>query len=416
MAVIYLEEPRVKREPPHGLTPWALGFRPFYLLAALLAMLAVPVWIAALLTGAAKPTVLWHAHEMVYGFAAAVITGFLFTAVKNWTGRATPVGKPLAVLALLWLLGRAGTWVALNESTPAGVATCAALIDVAFLPCVALILGRILWLARSQRNYFVVVLLLALSACNIAFHGRLQGWSISPDAVPLIPLHLAIALITLLETVISGRIVPGFTANALKTVQPWQHPWLNWAAIGSTALALLAWAADLTWRVGAQGPHVVTLLASAAAVLQGVRCAGWQPLTTLRTPLLWILHLSHAWIIVGMLLIALRLQAAALHVLTVGAMSGLILGMITRTALGHTGRLLQAGAIETWAYRLLVLAVLARALAALIPAGIPPWPWADTLTAPALVVAAGAWSTAFALYLWKYVPILMRPRPDGREG
>ncbi|WP_374319724.1 NnrS family protein [Aquabacterium sp.] len=416
MAVIYLEEPRVKREPPRGLTPWALGFRPFYLLAALLAVLAVPTWVAALLTGAAKPTVLWHAHEMVFGFAAAVITGFLFTAVKNWTGRPTPTGKPLAALALLWVLGRIATWVALNESTPSGVATWAALIDVAFLPCVALILGRILWLARSQRNYFVVVLLLALSGCNIAFHGRLLGWPFSPDAVPLIPLHLAIALITMLETVIAGRIVPGFTANALKTVKPWQHPWLNWAAIGTTALALLAWAADLTWRIGEHGPLVLTVLAGTAAVLQTARCAGWQPQATLRTPLLWILHVSHGWIIIAMVLMACRLQAAALHVLTVGAMAGLILGMITRTALGHTGRLLLAGPFETWAYRLLVLAVLARAVAALIPAGIPPWTWADALTAPALVVAAAAWSLAFGLYLWKYVPILLRPRPDGRDG
>jgi len=416
MAVIYLEEPRVKREPPRGLTPWALGFRPFYLLAALLATLAVPAWIAALLTGAAKPTILWHAHEMVFGFAAAVITGFLFTAVKNWTGRPTPTGKPLAALALLWVLGRIATWVALNESTPSGVATWAALIDVAFLPCVALILGRILWLARSQRNYFVVVLLLALSGCNIAFHGRLQGWPISPDAVPLIPLHLAIALITLLETVIAGRIVPGFTANALKTVKPWQHPWLNWMAIGTTALALVAWAADLTWRLPGGGPYLSTVLSVVAATLQAVRCAGWRPQATLKTPLLWILHVSHAWIVIALLLMAFRLQAAALHVLTVGAMAGLILGMITRTALGHTGRMLVVGATETWAYRCIVLAVLARALAALIPAGIPPWPWADHLTAPALVLAAAAWSMAFGLYLWKYAPILLRPRPDGRDG
>lgn len=398
MAIIPLAEPRRKPvEPPRGCAVFALGFRPFYLLAALLAVLLLPLWIL-LLAGAirlqpALPALLWHGHEMLFGFAAAVIIGFLFTAGKNWTGLATPSGATLAGLAALWLAGR----LAMLMAPP----WLAALVDLAFLPLAGLALGRVLIRAGSRRNYFVLVMLAALTLANALVHAGANAWL---AVSPLLGLHLAIALIAVLCTVIAGRVVPSFTANALR-VTTWRHARVDQLAIAATAGSLLVWACD--------GPAALLgSLALLAALAQAVRCWGWRPLATLRVPLLWILHVSHGWLIVALLILAASAAGwvgsnLAVHVLTVGTISGLILGMITRTALGHTGRLLKAGGIETACYLLLQLALLARVLPSLF------WPMAYM---PGLHASATAWALCFALYLWKYVPILWRPRVDGQPG
>lgn len=398
MPLIRLDEPRVKpRTPPTGWAPFALGFRPFYLLAAALAVLFVPAWIGIFAGHAALspvlPPLLWHGHEMVFGFACAVIVGFLFTAVRNWTGLDTPSGWPLAALAALWLAAR----VALLT----GPHWLAALLDLAFLPVAAVPLAQLLFKARQSRNYFLLLILGLLTAANLLVHAGSAGWwAVSP----ITGLHLAVALITVLETVIAGRIVPSFTANALKCT-PYRHLALEWAAVLLTAASLLAWAlaAPAEW---------LSPLALLAAVAQAVRCWGWRPFGTWRKPLLWILHLSHGWIIVALALLGLAglgvgTAAPVLHLLTVGGMAGLILGMITRTALGHTGRMLVGGRVELACYMLLQLALAARVLPVLV--------WPETYRA-GLMVSATAWALCFALYLWKYTPMLLRVRPDGREG
>lgn len=393
MAVIPLTEPRRKPlAPPRGFALFALGFRPFYLLAATLAVLFVPLWIALLAGGLSLPAgispLLWHGHEMVFGFACAVIVGFLLTAAKNWTGLETPSGWPLAALAGVWLAGR----IALLSLPPVA----GALIDLAFLPLAALVVGRVLVRAGSRRNYFVLLILALLTLANALSHAGSQGWV---QLSPLLGLHLAIALIATLCTVIAGRIVPSFTANALK-ISFWRHARVDQLAIASTLASLLLWAfeAPAMW---------LSPLALLAALSQAVRCWGWRPGRTLSTPLLWILHVSHGWLIVALLLLAAGLQQAAVHLLTVGLIAGLILGMITRTALGHTGRLLKAGRIETACYLLLQLALLARVLPALL------WPAAYM---PGLHLSATAWALCFALYLWKYAPMLWHPRVDGQAG
>jgi uncharacterized protein involved in response to NO len=398
MAVIPLTEPRRKPlVPPRGFSLLALGFRPFYLLAASLALLLVPLWVLVL-AGAfglqpALPVLLWHGHEMVFGFACAVIVGFLLTAAKNWTGLATPSGRPLAALAVLWLAGR----VAMLLAPPLW----AALIDLAFLPCAAWAVGRVLVRAGSRRNYFVLVILAALTLANALVHAAAQGWL---AVAPLTGLHLAIGLIATLCTVIAGRIVPSFTANALK-ITFWRHARLDQLAIAASVAALATWA--LEGPAALLGP-----LALLAAIAQAVRCAGWRPQATLRTPLLWILHASHAWLIVALAVLAASSVGwvgsnVAVHLLTVGTISGLILGMITRTALGHTGRLLKAGKIETTCYALLQVALLARVLPLLL------WPAAYM---GGLHLSSTAWGLCFALYLWKYAPMLWHPRVDGQEG
>lgn len=398
MPLIPIAEPRVApRTPPTGWAPFALGFRPFYLLAALLAVLFLPLWIGVMVGGlglapALSPLV-WHGHEMVFGFASAVIVGFLFTAVRNWTGLDTPSGKPLAALAVLWLAGRVALlW---------GPHWLAALIDLAFLPLAAIPLATRLLRAKQHRNYFLLLILGLLTLANLQVHGADAGWW---SGSPLTGLHLAVALITMLETVIAGRIVPSFTANALK-VTPFRHLYLEWTAVILSAGALFGWAL----QAPAQPVGVLALL---AAVAQTVRCWGWRPFGTWRRPLLWILHLAHAWIIVALLVLGLAQfgvgsVAPVLHLLTVGGMAGLILGMITRTALGHTGRMLTSGRVELAAYLLLQLALIARVLP------IMAWP---EVYREGLVVSAAAWTLCFGLYLWKYTPMLLRVRPDGRPG
>ncbi len=395
MAVIRIAEPRIMpKTPPKGFALFALGFRPFFLLAAVL----VPLWIA-LFSGALSltpvlPGLLWHGHEMVFGFAAAVIVGFLLTAGHNWTGLKTPSGGSLAALAALWLLGRLAMF--------SGVPVLAAVVDVAFLPVAGVVLGRVLIRAKSRRNYFVLLILGVLALANTLVHAGVHGWL---DVSPVTALYLAVAVITVLETVIAGRIVPSFTANALRTT-PWRNPHVDRLAIGGMAVALGMWA--LAVPAGATG--AVALL---AAGVQIVRIRGWRPLPTWNTPLLWILHLSHAWIVVALLILAaagigLAETTAVLHLLTVGAMSGLIIGMITRTALGHTGRLLKSGRLEASCYILLQVALVLRVL--------PMLGLSAALYLPFMWGSATAWSACFALYLWKYAPILINPRVDGQPG
>jgi len=397
MALVSIAETAGKQgRSPARFALFALGFRPFYLLAAAFAAVAIPIWLAVLAGRMTTPMpgIWWHAHEMLFGFAAAVIVGFLFTAGRNWTGLDTPAGGPLAVLAGLWLAGR----VAIAGDFGGWSAT----VDLLFLPLAAVALARVLTRARSRRNYFLVGILGVLSLANLAFHlGRLHVVPVDPLAA----LHLALAIVITLETVIGGRVIPGFTATAIRGVRQWQNAWLNRAAIAGTGLALVTWVLVGSSAVGGG-------LCLLSAALQAIRGAGWNPWSARRVPLLWVLHVAHSWIPLGLALLGLAQfgglpAAAGIHALTIGATGGLIIGMITRTALGHTGRPLAAGKFEVAAYVLVQLAAVTRVLPiALYPAAI----WAG------MVVAGIAWSSAFAIYLWRYMPWLLRPRIDGQPG
>ncbi|OYD54274.1 short-chain dehydrogenase [Thauera propionica] len=395
MALIPLEEPTTKRIPPDTFSLWALAFRPFYLLAAALAVIAIPVWAVAFSGGLQLPIpgMWWHAHEMIFGFAAAVIIGFLFTAGRNWTGLDTPSGAPLALLAGLWLAGRlamafgSGAWVAV--------------IDIAFLPVAAVLLLRVLVKAKSKRNYFVGVLPGLLALANLVFHLAVLQVI---DADPLMAMHLALGLIVVLETIIGGRVIPMFTFNGIRGIKQWRDKRVDWAAAIATGVALLLWATGAgTWAAP------VSII---AALLQAVRVGGWNPWATRKVSLLWILHLSYMWIPIGLALIGLAQlgvlpRTAGIHALAIGATGGLIIGMITRTALGHTGRMLVAGPMETAAYVLVQLAVLIRVLTVVaIPAA----------AVGGIHAAATVWSLGFLLYLWRYTPFLLRARVDGKEG
>ena len=395
MPLMSIEEARPAPPPSAGPALFALGFRPFYLLAAAFAAVAVPAWVAAQAGWPlpARIDVLWHMHEMVFGFALAVVVGFLYTAGYNWTKLWTPRGWPLAAIAGVWTAGR----VVMLAAPP----VVAAAVDVAFLPIAAVPLYRVLRRSGNRRNLFLVVLLALLALANACYHAATLGWV---GVNPLTPVHAAIMLIVVIEIVIGGRVIPMFTRNAVPGTQPVQDERRDkWAL----ALTVLAGAA---WTLGLPAP-VTASLALFAAVGQGVRLIGWQPWRAWRTPLLWILHVSYFWIPLGFVLLALAQfgvvsGSAALHVLTVGALAGLIMGMITRTALGHTGRALKAGPGECLMFVLMQVAVVLRFAAAVLPS------W----RASCLVLATACCSAAFLAYLAVYVPYLSTPRADGREG
>jgi len=391
-----MSAPSLSDAPNSRVPLFFLGFRPFYLLAAMLAAGAVPWWLIQYRLGfqaGALPGMAWHGHEMLFGFAAAVIVGFLFTAARNWTGLPTPTGGLLAALAALWLAGRV-----LLLTGPGWLA---ALADVAFLPAAALALWIPLQRTRN-RNRFMIGILLLLALCNLGFHLAATGLV---AAAPGTFTRAAMFLVVFLVAIMAGRVVPSFTRNALPSARIRTSPALDRAAMIALALALAASAAGLRGWLPAG-------LALAAAVLHVARLWSWDPWCTRTRPILWILHLSYAWIPVGLILTAgaavdLWPELAAVHALGTGVIGGMIVGMITRTALGHTGRPLHAGAAETAAYVLVHMAALLRVFPLLIAPAVYPL---------ALVVSGGLWSAAFVIYLVRYAPMLARARADGKPG
>ena len=376
----------------------ALGFRPFYLLAGLLAALSIGLWTAQLsgwLRTAYLAGPMWHAHEMLFGYAFAVIVGFLFTAGRNWTGLPTPAGARLGGIVALWLAAR--VLVLTPYALPAAAA------DIAFALAAAWGIAVPLVKSGNRRNYFFVALLLALGAANLAFHLAMAGRVDLPVRLGLV---VGLDLVLFAMAVMGGRVIPMFTQSAIPAARPRRVPWVERIALGSV-LALIA-----TDALGMEGGLPAGVLAGIAALAHGTRLALWQPWLTRRRPIVWILHASYAWIVVHLALRALAALSLvapgiASHALAVGAIGGLTLGMMTRTARGHTGRPLQTGAIETLCYALVMCAAVARVAVPLI---VPAATLAATLAAGAL------WSLAFALFTATYWPILSRPRLDGKPG
>ncbi len=393
--LMQLEEPRPKAPP--GFALWALGFRPFYLLASAFAALSVGLW-ALQFTGWLPrpylPAPIWHAHEMIFGFALAVIVGFLFTAGRNWSNQPTPTGWWLAVLAALWLTAR------VLVLTPFGWA--AAIANAAFPLAAAVSLAIPFARAANRRNYFFVALLVLLACATLAVHLEQLGVVHVPAAVGI---QAALDVVLLIVVVMTGRVVPMFTNNGIPGAGASSRPVLERIAIGSIMVLL---AVDLL-RPGAV---VLAAVAGVAAVVHLARWLLWHPWKTLRTPLVWVLHAAYLWI---PLHLALRAGAApgwlpaslATHALTVGAIGGMIIGMITRTARGHTGRPLRADGYEVACYLLVLAAALLRVFLPLL---------APALLLQAVLWSAACWAAGFGLYAVRYWPVLTRPRLDGRPG
>ncbi len=361
----------------------ALGFRPFYLLAGAYAALGVPLWAAQYAGWLPGMNPSWHAHEMIFGYAFAVIAGFLLTAVRNWTGLPTPSGAVLGATAALWIVARL---LALNSLLLASIA------DAAFALALAWGIGRPIILSRN-RNWFFILLVLGLGAASVAF-----------QAFPRTALAVGLDLVLFIVAVMAGRVVPAFTNNAVPGAGARRIQWLEYAALGSILLLLFF---DI-W----QYLFVSPVIALAAAALHAARVALWAPHRTLGRPILWILHLSYAWIVVHLLMRGLAgfgivPAVLATHALTIGTIGGLTLGMMTRTSRGHTGRPLATGNAELAAYALVHLAAAVRVF---LPLALP-----AAYTA-SVAISAVLWSAAFAVFVVSYFPILTEPRLDGQPG
>lgn len=389
---------------PFGL--WGRAFRPFFLAAAVFGTLSVPWWTLVWLGIVPAPhwlvPVWWHGHEMVFGFVAAAIAGFVLTAAPVWAGGPALTGAPLVALAGLWLGGRIA--VAAAGVLPAwGVAA----LDVAFLPAVALAMVRTLRGSGQHRNYALVGIVGVLAAANATLHAEALGVvsGVAPRA-----LRFAVDAVVVLLLVISGRITPAFTQNAFRRRgidrRVRSLPWLNASAIA--AAAALAFASLVTGRTAVSGTA-----AAIAGLAAAARMAGWQTRHTRSDPLVWSLHAASAWGVAGLLLVgASDLGApippsAGLHALTAGAMGSAILAVMTRVGLGHTGRPLELPDRAVWCHYLVHSAALARVAAA----------FATAQGQGALLMTSGLlWAAAFGLFGVCYWSILTRPRPDGRPG
>lgn len=376
---------------------WGLGFRPLYLLAAIFSAVSVGLWalqLAGLLPQAYLNGPLWHAHEMLFGYTLAVVAGFLFTAVRNWSGRPTPAGATLAAIAALWVAGR------VLVLTPWGVA--AAVANVAFPLAVAWGIGVPLWQARNKRNYFFIGLLILMSAGIAGIHLASLG---VVEVPPWVGVQLGLDVILFIMAVMAGRVVPMFTNNGAPGAGARRSPHVERAALGGVLMLLVA---DLFGL----GGMPLAVLALVVAIVHAVRLILWNPRATLRVPLLWVLHLAYAWIPVHLLLRAAGeagwvMRPLAVHALTIGAIGGLTIGMMVRTARGHTGRPLVADRVETTCFVLIAAAAVVRVVCPLV---VPHHYLAS------VYLSATLWSAGFLLYTVRYWPILTRPRADGVPG
>jgi uncharacterized protein involved in response to NO len=388
-------------QPPAAQAPgfalWQLGFRPFYLLASAFAALSIGLWamqFAGWLPRAYLQGPLWHAHEMLFGFALAVIVGFLFTAGRNWSGQPTPTGLPLAALAALWVAGR------ILVLTP--FAWTAAVVNAAFPLACAVALAVPLVTAGNRRNYFFIGLLLMLSGAAFAFHLTALGIIRTPAWLGI---QIALDVLLFIMAVMGGRVIPMFTNNGVSGANATRHPLVEKAALGLLIALLIVDVLGLP-------PLVVAAVAVPAALAHLARWLLWRPWKTLGNTLVLVLHVAYAWIPIHLALRAIAVPgwvspSLATHALTVGAAGGLIIGMMVRTARGHTGRVLRADRVDTASFVLVLLAALVRVLVPLV---------APSQTVAAVLCSAAFWTLGFGLYAVHYWPMLTRPRLDGKPG
>ena len=391
--------------PPRGFQAYnailGYGFRPFFLLAGLHATFAIPLWIV-LLQGADMaqmplPAQTWHAHEMLFGFITAAVSGFLLTAIPSWTNRRGYAGAPLAALVTAWLLGRIAMTAPLGLPPWLG-----AVLDLAFLPLLVFMVLPALLRSGNRRNLIFIGLLALLFASNLYFH--LQGGASTA------PLLLGLNVMLFMLTMLGGRIVPAFTSAGLKQrgldVRIRRFQPLDRAV-------LLAAGAVLVFDLFVAGSRFAGLVAALAAALLAAQLAQWQGLRTRQVPLLWVLHLGYGWLPACLALKAAWLfgvpiaSSSWLHALTVGAFATMILGVMSRAALGHTGRELVAPGGAVSAYLLITGAAITRVFVPLL---------APSAVALATTLAGLMWTLAFGLFVVTYAPILWRPRVDGRPG
>jgi len=396
MAIVGISEPS---RTPRRWAPFALAFRPFFLLGGLAAVILMSYWGHVFVRGESATNyygfIGWHSHEMLFAYAGAVIAGILLTAARNWTGVQTVRGLALAALALLWLLARLLAFLPVPPLLYAAV-------DFLFLPLVAWSLWRPLWRVRQYKNLVFVGILLGMALGNGLVHAELLGWATTTARAGT---YLAVWMISLILVIMGGRVIPFFTEKGVAGgFVPKEWRWVEiFSPLSVLALALV----DAFWPQ----PMVLALSAGLATLVNGIRLFGWYTHAIWRVHLVWVLQLGYAWLVLGMALKAVALAGGlmsmlALHALTIGGIGGITIGMMARVSLGHTGRNLVVPKLMPWAFALLYLAALLRVF---LPLLISSYPLSVRLSAV-------FWVLAFVLFVSSYALMLLRPRIDGQPG
>lgn len=403
-------QPIIDRQQQEKITPLLrLGFRPFFLAGALFSIACLIPWGIYLQNGSGFAPyggmLWWHMHEMIFGFSSAIIAGFLLTAVQTWTGIPGLKGMPLAALFLLWLAGRV-VLVAPGNIPP----MLTAIIDCSFPVVTAALMARYVIQAKMWRNLIFTPVLLLMSLASLRMHfGLINGGQINVDYRFVIEgAYSGVYLITLLMVVLGGRVIPFFTAKGTGTKQAAPRKWVEVCAIIPlllmTLLLLAGFSAQLSW--------LMALLAAVAFAANLTRFLSWNSRLTVKNSLLWSLHGAYVFILMGLLLTTLHYaglpvaSTTMIHALTVGGIGGLILAMIARVSLGHTGRTLKAPKAITLAFALIMASAIIRITANLIPSGTP----------HAWLTSVVLWVCAYGIFLIVYLPILSRARTDGAPG
>ena len=394
-ALLRIDEPDPAPAPrPQWRAFLSLGFRPLYIAGTAWAAIAVALWIFApqALLGPLGG-VAWHAHEMLWGFVATIAVGFLMTAGANWTGINPLQGTALAATCVLWLVARAGFlaggttgfWIAAGAETT-------------FFLVAAAAMARVVIASRNKRNAAVPLLLVGLGASDLAY--LLAAWQGDDYALLMQRLQAGLLCMALVALLVARRVIPFFAMRAVPGLVIPMHERSGQVQLGAGVVAIAALLAGPAWL------QAVALAGAGAIALWQV--LAWQPLAVRTRPLLWILYLGYSGIGIGLLAAAAQAagmplrSAVPVHLVAMAGFSVLIIGMVTRTALGHLGRGLKLDRSMLASYWL-VLGAVALRLAAL---------WPSTLTVELLHLSATAWIAAFGLYLWRFVPWLVRPRPD----
>lgn len=386
---------------PFNIPFFALGFRTFFALSGVSALVLIVLWRAlydgSLILDNYFTKTYWHAHEMLLGYSIAVITGFLLTAVKNWTGQQTLTGSPLVGLALLWVYGRILPFY--SGLLPDELI---ALVDFLFLPILALCLIRPIVTSGYTRGYAFIAMLCLMATGNALIHLDILGWT---EETAWCGFQIVIAVIITMILVIAGRVFPFFTEKGLPGTLPIRSPLYDFLSIAS---ALLVFVLTIFQVSG----FFLAWVASMAAVINVLRVRNWYVFRIWYVPLLWVLYVGYAWIILGFVLTAfsaleLVSSTLALHAFTMGGIGVMTLGMMARVSLGHTGRVLKTSQAMAIAFALINLAALVRVFLPMIfPQGYTDIIYASTLL----------WLAAFSLFAFVYAPILTRARVDGKEG
>lgn len=379
---------------------WNLGFRPFFLFGVAWSILQIVVW-AAFQAGwiSAVPLsdpLVWHAHEMIFGYVLAIVAGFILTASQNWTGIPGVHGTSLKALVLIWGLARASSifW----GSAP----LLFALVDLSFLPILAWALKPYLWQKSQSHNKVFFLLFLGLFLLNLLVHLSVLGWYSFPARSAL---HGSIYLAILMIAVIAGRVIPFFAGVVIPGIKPVRKVWveiLSFASLTAFSFSAVFW----------EFSKLTAGLAVLAALAHTIRWILWRPWSSVRLPVLLVLYVAYLWIPVGLMLgglaaLGLVPPSIATHAFTVGCIGTMIYGMITRVALGHSGRPIRVSPFIVFGYALITTAALARVLG--------PWIFPQH-SLMAFEVSGSLWVLAHVIFLFIYAPILCSPRADGKAG